>query len=158
MTLIAVHSRTTSVIRGKLVGWDDAGFYPPSGLCKSSNQRWPVQKADITHMPLKWNEHEVTSLINSGSKEGVRRERRGESGQDIMGVKQGLTAAHFTPFYAFTSHLAPERWWISSGWWSAHQWFSLSLTWGMTHEGGISSAHPISDLREDSHPHRRPSQ
>lgn len=45
---IAKHSRTTSVIRGKFMGWDGAGFHPPSGLCKSSNQRWPVQKADIT--------------------------------------------------------------------------------------------------------------
>lgn len=144
--------------RGEFMGWDKAGFYPPSGLCKSSNQRWLVQKVDITpnmqptssqvshafQMEWAWS-HFPHKLCEERGGLGVKR-----GGLNITRVKEGLVTAHFASFYIFTSHLAPERWWILSGWWSAHQQLCLSLTWEMTHERGINFDHPINGLTEDS--------
>lgn len=98
-----------------------------------------------SHMPFRWNEDEVTSLIN------CERRRVGweRVGGDIMRVKQGLTTAHFTFLQA--TYLPDND---ESPAVRGQPNSNLACHW--VTRRGINSNYPISGPNEDSHHLYRP--
>lgn len=141
--------------RGGTRGWDKAGFYPPSGLCKSSNQRWPVQKADITPN-MQPSSSQVSHAFQMDwawshfpHKLWVYRERVGRLSWEKQRLWPLLILRHFLRFYKpFSSrtlmnlkrfvvsppaiqhftHLRNDSWERNNKLWPSHKWPQRRLT------------------------------